>query len=80
MRDIIRVSWPKTCATLYHAQFGLPDKGRAIKELIACWLSFNLIPLVFGQKRKDMALLKLWAVGEKVPPKKIQILFCFLQN
>ncbi len=28
--------WPKTGATQYHAQLGLPDKGRAIKGLIVC--------------------------------------------
>ncbi len=27
---------PKTCATQYHAQLGLPDKGRAIKGLVVC--------------------------------------------
>ncbi len=26
--------WPKTGATHYHAQLGLPDKGRAIKGLV----------------------------------------------
>ena len=26
--------WPKTGATHYHAQSGLPDKGCAIKELV----------------------------------------------
>ena len=29
-----RTPWPKACATQYHAQLGLPDKGLAIKELI----------------------------------------------
>ena len=28
--------WPQTGATKYHAQIGLPDKGRAIKELVVC--------------------------------------------
>ncbi len=28
--------WPKTGATQYHAQLGLPDKGRAIKGLVVC--------------------------------------------
>ena len=28
--------WPKTGATQYHAQLGLPDKGRAIKGLVIC--------------------------------------------
>ena len=26
--------WSQTGATQYHAQLGLPDKGRAIKELV----------------------------------------------
>ena len=29
--------WPKTGATHYHAQLGLPDKGRAIKGLVVCY-------------------------------------------
>ena len=28
--------WPQTGATQYHAQLGLPDKGRAIKGLVVC--------------------------------------------
>ncbi len=40
MRDINSMSkempWPKTGATQYHAQLGLPDNGRAIKGLIIC--------------------------------------------
>ncbi len=28
--------WPQTGATHYHAQLGLPDKGRAIKGLVVC--------------------------------------------
>ncbi len=38
MRDINSMSrgmpWPQTGATQYHAQLGLPDKGRAIKGLV----------------------------------------------
>ena len=26
--------WPKTGATQYHAQLGLPDEGRAIRALV----------------------------------------------
>ena len=26
--------WPQTLATHYHAQFGPPDKGRAIKGFV----------------------------------------------
>ncbi len=40
MRDINSMSrgnaLAKTVATQYHAQLGLPDKGRAIKGLIVC--------------------------------------------
>ncbi len=36
--------WPLTSATQYHAQFGLPDKGREIKGLIVC-NSWDLEPL-----------------------------------
>ncbi len=40
MRDINSMSrgmpWPKTGATQYHAQLGLPEKGRAIKWLAVC--------------------------------------------
>ena len=30
--------WPQTGATHYHAQLGLPDKGRAIIVLVLQWL------------------------------------------
>ncbi len=36
--------WPKTGATQYHAQLGLPDKGRTIKVLVVC-TSWDLEPL-----------------------------------
>ncbi len=43
MRDINSISrwempWSQTGATQYHALFGLPDKGRAIKWLVVCLL------------------------------------------
>ena len=28
--------WPQAGATQYHAQLGLPDKGRAIKGFVVC--------------------------------------------
>ncbi len=28
--------WPQTGATHYHAQLGLPDKGRVINGLVVC--------------------------------------------
>ena len=49
--------WPKTGAIHYHAQLGLPVKGRAIKEWVVCWVLFIPIPRVFGQKRRDFAPL-----------------------
>ena len=30
--------WPQTGATHYHAQLGLPDKDRAIKGLVVCYV------------------------------------------
>ena len=36
--------WPQTGATHYHAQLGLPGKGRAIKGLVVC-NSWDLEPL-----------------------------------
>ncbi len=35
--------WPQTGASHYHAQIGLPDKGRAIKGLVV-WNSWDLDP------------------------------------
>ncbi len=35
--------WQQTGATHYHAQLGLPDKGRTIKELVflhVVWLRY----------------------------------------
>ena len=38
---------PKTGATQYHSQLELPDKGRANKELVVCWVLLSLIaPIV----------------------------------
>ena len=36
--------WPQTGANQYHAQLGLPDKGRAIKGLVVC-NNWDLEPL-----------------------------------
>ncbi len=36
--------WPQTGATQYHAQFGLQDKGHAIKGLVV-WNNWDLEPL-----------------------------------
>ncbi len=32
------MTWPQTGATHYHAQLGLPDKGRANKGLVVCYI------------------------------------------
>ncbi len=41
--------WPKTGATQYHAQLGLPDKGCTIKGLVVCnsW-DLELLDLLNG--------------------------------
>ena len=36
--------WPQTGATQYHAQLGLPGKGRTIKGLVVC-NNWDLEPL-----------------------------------
>ena len=44
---------PKTGATQYHSQLELPDKGRAIKQLVVCWVLLSLIaPIVQTEKYK----------------------------
>ena len=35
--------WPQAGATQYHAQLGLPEKGREIKWLVVC-NNWNLVP------------------------------------
>ena len=45
--------WPKTGATHYHALLGPQNKSHAIKELVVCLMLLNLIPRMFGQKRRD---------------------------
>ncbi len=39
--------WHQTGVTKYHAQLGLPDKGRAIKGLVVC-NNWDLEPLDLG--------------------------------
>ncbi len=57
--------WPKTCATHYHAQC-------AIKELVVLRVLINLIPQVFGHKRRYFAPLSypglLDLTLEQLPP------------
>ncbi len=55
--------WPQTGATLYHAQLGLPDKGRAIKGVDVC-NNWELEPL---------DLLNSLALGCYQPSPKILI-------
>ena len=52
-----RMSWPQTGATYYHVQLGISDKGRAIKELVVCWMLLNLLTRVFRHKSRNMAPL-----------------------
>ncbi len=52
--------WPKkTGATHYHAQLGLPDKGRAIKGFVVCWSMARINDLWDGSmdKRKVRSLV-----------------------
>ena len=51
------MSWPITGAIQCHAHLRLPDKGCAIEDLVVCWVLVNLIPRVFGRKRRDLASL-----------------------
>ena len=39
--------------THYRAQYGLPENGDVIKELVVCWEFPNLILGVFGRKVKN---------------------------
>ncbi len=50
---------PQKGATHYHAQLGLPDKGRAIKYLVVCWsmARFNNLQDGFMDKRKVRGLV-----------------------
>ena len=47
-------------STHYYGQIRLPDKGRAIIELVICCVLLNLIVItrVFGQKMRDIAIYK----------------------
>ena len=47
--------WPKTGAIQYHAQLGLPDKGRAIKGLVICTV------VILGSM-KGMSLALVWSL------------------
>ena len=48
--------WPQTVATQYHAQLGLPDKGRAIKGLVVC-NKWDLEPLDLGCYQLSLEVL-----------------------
>ena len=62
-----RVHWLKKGATHYSALQGLPDKGCVIKELVVCCVLLNLIPRVFGQKRRDLTpLTYTWLLDLKL--------------
>ena len=44
------MTWPKTGATHFHAQLGIPDKGRAIKELVVFGKFSHTLLVKFGQE------------------------------
>ena len=60
--------WPKTGATQYHAQLGIPDEGRAIKRLVVC-NSWDLDP---------WDLINGLALGCYQPSPEVLIVFLFL--
>ncbi len=68
------MSWPKTGANYYHAQLGLPDKDRAIKELV---VTNHNTPGVLTKKRYSALIgyprlldhtLGSWTVTDQPPP------------
>ena len=48
---------PKKGAIHYHAQLGLLRQRSCNHGLVVRWVLLNLIPRVFGQKRRDLAPL-----------------------
>ena len=50
------MTWPKTGATHYHAQLGIPDKGRAIKELVVSGKFSHTSLVQFGQEKHQIIL------------------------
>ncbi len=46
------IFWPKKGTTHYHAHLELPDKGRAIKELVVAYLQ-RLGSRVFGPTKRS---------------------------
>ncbi len=44
--------WPKTGATHYHAQLGLPDKSHAFKGLVVCY-SWDLDKIIKKMRMKN---------------------------
>ena len=62
------MSWPQTGATLYNAQLGHPDKGRAIKGMV---VSNN-------RDLEPLDLLNSLAIGCYQPSPEILILYCLL--
>ena len=63
--------WPQTGATQQQAQLGLPDKGRAIKELVAC-NNWDLEPL-------DNDMLNGLALGCYQPSPKVLIVYAYFR-
>ncbi len=54
---------PKTGATHYHEQLGLPDKGRAIKGLVVCWSMARINDICDGSmdQRKVRSVSRVWS-------------------
>ena len=60
--------WLKTGATHYHAQLGLIDKGRAIKELVVYWVLHYLIFWTIKHVTILLQVMLRWR-GEDLYPK-----------
>ncbi len=60
--------WPQTGAAQYHAQLGLPDKGRAINGLVFCD-NWDVEPL---------ELLNVLALGCYQPSPEVLIVYILL--
>ena len=66
--------WLQTGGTQYHAQLGLPDKGRAIKGFVVCnnwdlehFDLLNGLPLGCYEPSPAEVLIGLWTIHFKTP-------------
>ena len=53
--------WPKTDATYYHEQLGLPDKGYAIKAFVVCYVAW-LGSIIYGMGLWTSARCMDWSL------------------